>query len=172
MVWDSTRIDIYESRPNARFALGSSGTNPLLCFGVNPSTATPEKPDPTIRIVSNVATRAHDGFIMFNLYPQRSTDPDQLHRRANHALVEENLAWITHFVAGRALDVYGAWGALIGKRDYLAIALREIVAAPDMRSLRWHSRLLTINGHPPHPRGVAAATPLARFDVRSYLAAF
>jgi len=31
-----------------RYALGVKGENTLYCFGINPSTATPEKYDPTI----------------------------------------------------------------------------------------------------------------------------
>ena len=41
--------DIYsESGKNVRYVLGTKGGNTLIVFGINPSTATAEKSDPTI----------------------------------------------------------------------------------------------------------------------------
>ena len=49
-----------------RYALGTKGNNTLFCFGINPSTATPDKPDPTIRKVEFIAKyNGYDSFIMF-----------------------------------------------------------------------------------------------------------
>ena len=37
----------------ARFVLGTIGANPLICFGINPSTAEPGNLDPTVNYVSS-----------------------------------------------------------------------------------------------------------------------
>ena len=85
MVWDRGRMTIYEVAPNnhARFALGSVGSFPLVCIGVNPSTAEPAMPDQTLRIVANLVHPPFDSFLMFNLYPQRSTRPKGMHDAAD-----------------------------------------------------------------------------------------
>lgn len=48
---------IYETDSNnlCRYSLGNCCETPLLCVGVNPSTATPQKLDPTIRSVARIA---------------------------------------------------------------------------------------------------------------------
>ena len=49
--------DIYNSDQNDqwRYTLGRSGARPLLVIGLNPSTATQEKLDPTVTRVEKVA---------------------------------------------------------------------------------------------------------------------
>ena len=48
-------------------------------FGINPSTATDKKPDPTISRINTYLNRyGFDSFKMMNIYPLRSTEPDQL----------------------------------------------------------------------------------------------
>ena len=39
----------------ARFMLGEVGENPIICFGINPSTANDEKDDPTISKIRKIA---------------------------------------------------------------------------------------------------------------------
>ena len=50
--------------PNAyteyRYILGTRGTKPLICVGVNPSTAAPDHLDPTLQSVQRIAL--HNGF--------------------------------------------------------------------------------------------------------------
>jgi hypothetical protein len=110
VVWDSRAVDIYHNTPSddSRFVLGSSGSYPLVCFGVNPSTATPQEPDPTLRIVSNLVKLPFDSFLMFNLYPQRSTKPRGMHRTVDPQLIRENERFIAQYVDGRALKIYAA----------------------------------------------------------------
>lgn len=70
---------LYEHSHNnrARYVLGTKGDNPLVCFGVNPGTAAPGALDPTLKSVERFANEhGYDSFIMLNLYPQRSTNPD------------------------------------------------------------------------------------------------
>ena len=48
----------------------------LYVFGINPSTATESRPDPTMRKIIGFAIRnGFEGFAMMNLYPLRSTNP-------------------------------------------------------------------------------------------------
>lgn len=64
----------------------------VLVFGVNPSTATPENDDPTIRKVREIVkNNGYDGWIMMNLYPLISTDPSQLSESADKKLIKKNL---------------------------------------------------------------------------------
>lgn len=71
---------LYERTPDnsSRFVLGIDGANPLVCLGLNPSTAEPGHLDPTVSRVQEAARRnGFDGFIMLNVYPKRDTLPRQ-----------------------------------------------------------------------------------------------
>ena len=62
-----------------RYILGTRGKNPLICIGINPSTAKPDDLDNTLKSVERIALRnGYDSFIMFNVYAQRATDPDAM----------------------------------------------------------------------------------------------
>ena len=61
--------------PNAyteyRYILGTRGKNPLICIGINPSTAKPDDLDNTLKSVERTAHfNGYDSFIMFNVYAQ------------------------------------------------------------------------------------------------------
>jgi len=78
---------IYSKSPDNkyRYALGTKGKKTLYCFGINPSTATPEKYDPTVTRVKKVALKnGFDSVVMLNIYPLRATNPDDLPERINH----------------------------------------------------------------------------------------
>ena len=60
-----------------RYILGTRGKNPLICIGINPSTAEPDNLDNTLKSVERIALgNGFDSFIMFNVYAQRATSPD------------------------------------------------------------------------------------------------
>ena len=62
-----------------RYILGTRGKNPLICIGINPSTAKPNDLDNTLKSVERIALgNCFDSFIMFNVYAQRATDPDAM----------------------------------------------------------------------------------------------
>ena len=74
---------IYENDQNnsIRYILGTKGVNPLLCFGINPSTAKPDELDNTLKSVERLANyNSFDSWIMMNIYPQRATKPDEMHQ--------------------------------------------------------------------------------------------
>lgn len=162
---------IYESNDDnsARFVLGTAGTNPLICFGVNPSTAMPGALDQTMRRLQGYAERnGYDSWMMFNLYPQRSTDPNGMHEAYLPALKAENERRIAEFIGGRQLTLLAAWGEPIRKRPYLRDMLADIVHITSASSCDWVSiGDLTKTRHPRHPsRG--AYLSLQSFDVEAY----
>jgi len=63
-----------------RFLLGKRGEKTLICCGVNPSVASPEDLDPTMKNVQRFAEKnGYDSYLMINLYPMRATNPDEMH---------------------------------------------------------------------------------------------
>ena len=80
-----------------RYILGTRGKNPLICIGINPSTAQPGDLDNTLKSVERIAHgNGFDSFIMFNVYAQRATDPDAMEKTCNMALHRENLKAFRH----------------------------------------------------------------------------
>ena len=146
---------IYEKNEDntARYVLGTIGDNPLVCFGINPSTAEPNNLDPTVRRVQLIASHTgHDSFIMFNIYPQRATDPKNLHLAANVELVNENETFLSKVIDGRRLKIWAAWGNLIESRKYLPNLKQRIIDLPGLKNAEWIKLgPLTSKGHPRHP---------------------
>lgn len=59
-----------------RYILGTRGRKPLICMGINPSTAAPDALDPTLQSAQRIAlSNGYDSFLMFNVYAQRATRP-------------------------------------------------------------------------------------------------
>jgi hypothetical protein len=95
--------------------------------GGNPSTAEPNNLAPTVRNVQTLAgLKGFDGWLMLNLYPQRTSDPRQLHRCLHEDLHRENLRQAQGYVS--KLDgpnVWAGWGTIIMTRPYLITCLKE-----------------------------------------------
>ena len=74
-----------------RYILGTRGKKPLICVGINPSTAAPDALDPTLQSAQRVAlSNGYDSFLMFNVYAQRATRPEDMERALNPELHAEN----------------------------------------------------------------------------------
>jgi len=155
---------------SARFVLGTVGRNPLVCFGINPSTAKPKLLDPTVgRVESFAESHGYDSWIMLNVYPQIATDPAHLHTLPAAALKVENERAIASAISGRELTLLAAWGVLINKRRYLRPLLRDILAMPALKGQNWVSLgPVTAEGHPRHPSRLATGTSLQPFDIDNY----
>lgn len=170
-----TDVWMYEHNvdDSARFVLGTVGENPLICVGVNPSTAVPGDPDLTVSKVMGFAARnGFDSWVMLNVYAQRSTDPKGMHLVHDPLLRAENERHIAALVGGRPLTLLAAWGELIKTRRYLPQLLAGIVAVTDASGCEWVSiGDLLKSGHPRHPSRAGYALPLQRFDVAGYLRA-
>ena len=135
-----TAITLYENSVDdtARFVLGTVGDNPLVCFGVNPSTATPAKLDLTVTRVREYARRnSNDSWVMLNLYAQRSTDPSGMHDTFLPELQAANEQQIAKLIGGRALTLLAAWGDRIMFRPYLPAMLAGILEITDASSCNW-----------------------------------
>lgn len=144
----------YNKDDNCRFILGTVGKNPLICIGVNPSTAEPNNLDNTLQSVHRIAVQnGHDSWIMLNLYPQRSTDPNKMDEQANEGLIQSNYTYIRETLQQYPnTDIWAAWGTLINKRTYLRECLfhiSSIVAECQCRWVTFGNR--SKDGHPHHP---------------------
>ncbi len=164
---------IYAHTPDnsARFVLGTVGDNPLVCVGVNPSTAAPGSLDRTVSKLQRFAMlNGHDSWVMLNLYPQRATKPQDMHATYSPELKDENERQIAEFIGGRRLELLAAWGETIRARSYLSGMLRGIVSLTEATSCGWRSIGAPLKtGHPRHPSRASYAWPLHPFDVQSYL---
>ena len=155
-----------------RYILGTRGKNPLICIGINPSTAAPDHLDNTLKSVERIAlANCFDSFIMFNVYPQRATRPQDMERECNWALHAQNMEAFD-YVCGLAEHptVWAAWGAIIEQRPYLKECLREMVAVGQKHGARWvRAGAVSKKGHPHHPLYLKKDTPVQPFDVSGYL---
>lgn len=154
-----------------RFALGKKGKKSLICFGVNPSTASPEDLDPTLKIVESMAIKhGYDGYIMFNLYPMRATDPNYMDKRVNEEAAKENLKVIEKILVTGKYDIWAAWGTLIVKRNYLSDCLQRIEAITDRCGCQWYTMgEKSKDGHPHHPLYLKKDSKMDKFDINKYL---
>ena len=156
-----------------RYILGTKGKHPLICVGINPSTAAPNALDPTLKSAERIAhANGYDSFLMFNVYAQRATRPDDMEKTRNDWLHAENMKAFRYLlsIAGETPAVWAAWGAIVEKRDYLADCIREMNALSAAAGAAWyHAGHLSVKGHPHHPLYLKSNTPLEPFDVAAYL---
>ena len=155
-----------------RYILGTAGTRPLICIGVNPSTARPDALDNTLKSVERVAHfNGFDSFIMFNVYAQRATVPDDMEKIMNPVLHGENLKvfrWVLEH-SGSSPAVWAAWGAVIEKRDYLPRCVLDMAEAGKEYGAVWFTAgQCSKAGHPHHPLYLPKNSVLEPFDVKTY----
>ena len=157
-----------------RYILGTRGKRPLICIGINPSTAEPDNLDNTLKSVERIALgNGFDSFIMFNVYAQRATVPDDMEKALNPDMHRENMKafeWILRQAAAPA-SVWAAWGALITKRYYLAGCVRDMADIGNRYGARWFTAgKRSKAGHPHHPLYLPSESPLDPFnDLLPYL---
>lgn len=156
-----------------RYILGTKGKNPLICIGINPSTAAPDDLDNTLKSVERIAKyNGHDSFIMFNVYAQRATNPDDMEKKCNSYLHEENVKAFEYILSNckETPSVWAAWGAIIEKRDYLPELIFDFAKISEKYGAKWYScGAISKKGHPHHPLYLRSETPKDDFDVISYL---
>ena len=155
-----------------RYILGTRGEKPLICIGINPSTAQPDHLDNTLKSVQRIALgNGFDSFLMFNVYAQRATDPNTMEKVCNPMLHRENMEAFSYVLSlSRAPAVWAAWGSVIEKRPYLRACLRDLLAIGKDRGASWYcAGAITKKGHPHHPLYLRKDEVLKPFDVESYL---
>lgn len=156
-----------------RYILGTRGENPLICYGINPSTAAPDALDNTLKSAERIALfNGFDSFIMLNVYAQRATNPDDMETHFNAHLHEENKKAFTYALSlckGDRPTVWAAWGNIVEKRKYLNLCLREIIEVGNAHNAHWVSAgKISAKGHPHHPLYLKKDSPLDDFDMESY----
>ena len=126
-----------------RYILATRGERPLICVGVNPSTAAPGDLDNTLKSVERVALHnGYDSFIMFNVYPQRATRPQDLEHVLN---------------------------TVIERRPYLSGCVRDMVEAGRAWGACWYTAgARSKAGHPHHPLYLRKDSGLDAFDAEAY----
>lgn len=154
-----------------RYILATRGERPLICVGVNPSTAAPGDLDNTLKSVERVAFHnGFDSFIMFNVYAQRATRPQDLERAFNPCLHRENMAAFAYALAqSPAPAVWAAWGTVIEQRSYLFDCVRDMVEVGRQYGARWYTAgARSKRGHPHHPLYLRKDSGLDVFDAEEY----
>jgi hypothetical protein len=128
---------------------------------LNPSTATRERNDPTVRRTIGFSKREwYGGEVVVNLWPLRGTDPRCLRTyepspselQASDAVILDAAASCDAIVVA-----WGAYGALRRRGQHVLELLRD--AGHDPLTFG-----LTQQGHPKHPVRLAANTPMVRLS--------
>ena len=155
-----------------RYILGTRGKNPLICVGINPSTAKPDALDNTLKSVQRIADgNGFDSFLMFNVYAQRATRPDDMEKACNLRLHEENMKAFRHLLSiGEKPAVWAAWGAIIEKRRYLPECVADMLFISREYDAQWFcAGPISKKGHPHHPLYLRKDEKLKPFDTEAYL---
>jgi hypothetical protein len=155
-----------------RYILGTRGRNPLICVGINPSTAKPDALDNTLKSVQRIADgNGFDSFLMFNVYAQRATRPDDMEKVCNLRLHEENMKAFRHLLSiGEKPAVWAAWGAIIEKRKYLPACVADMLSISREYDAQWFcAGPISKKGHPHHPLYLRKDEKLKPFDTPKYI---
>lgn len=143
---------IFSANRKHRFALWRVWDNdkPKIMFiGLNPSTASENLNDPTIRRVKAFAKSwGYGGFYMMNLFPIVSSDPKIL-RSGDRRLIGNNDKWLTT-IGGMCRDILFAWGNF---KEAEQRAKEVCKLFPDAICLGVNK-----NGSPKHPLYVSGKT--------------
>ncbi len=164
---------IYEQSADrrCRYLLGKRGKKTLVCCGVNPSVASPNDLDPTMRRVEYFAKEnGYDSYIMINLYPMRATNPDDMHEVADMHAIEKNMEYIEEILSKGNCDICAAWGNLIKSRNYLKECLSKICEVAKKNNCVWYTfGELTKENNPRHPLYLSKECKMKEFNINEYL---
>ncbi len=155
-----------------RYILGTRGEKPLICIGINPSTAAPDDLDNTLKSVQRIALHnGYDSFIMFNVYAQRATRPSDMEHERNEALHRANMDAFDYILRlSDAPAVWAAWGNIIEQRGYLKDCVQDMIALGEQHGARWFTAgKRSVKGHPHHPLYLKKDSALDDFDVAGYV---
>lgn len=154
---------VFSDCGNYRYCLWQkwdSGNPLVMLIGLNPSTATKDKPDPTIRRVIDLTKSAgYGGFYMMNLFSFITPYPKEL-KKCGDPLGDNN-KWLNE-ITPKCKDVVFCWGA------FSVLSLHEqfknrvdfmIEMFPDALCFGF-----TNGGEPRHPLMLKKNTPLVKFS--------
>ncbi len=165
---------IYQNDLNnsVRYVLGIKGKNPLICIGINPSIAEPDKLDNTLRSVKRISVLNNfDGWVMLNIYPQRSTDPEKIHIKCDNRIHDRNCMIIENLLKqSTQKSIWAAWGNNIENRPFLYQCLRDIYNITKVHQCNWIIfGKITKRGHPHHPLYLNSAVKPESFNMGLYI---
>lgn len=166
--------DLYKSNKSdsERYILGKSGKNKIFVIGLNPSTANKEKSDTTIAKVEQVAINSgYMGFVMANLYPLRSTNPDDLPLKPTQDSITRNISEIIKYAKEEQNPIFwAAWGINISIRHYLFESLVGLNEEIKKINGAWQCYgNLTKIGHPKHPSRLSYDWDFQAFALDKYI---
>lgn len=155
-----------------RYILGEKTDKMVACIGINPSTAKPNELDNTLKSVKRIAKfNGFDGWLMYNVYPQRATDPNELDSKVSHDLRLTNIGVLSQSIQSLGIDtIWVAYGDLIESRDYLPFCMTSLFANLSHLNLNW--KIIgepTQKGHPRHPLYKATASKFVSFNMGKYV---
>lgn len=160
-----------------RYVLGTRGQNPVICAGINPSTAQPDQLDPTLQSVSRISySNNYDSWLMFNVYAQRATIPDDMDLERNELLHRENMNAFQSLLeyassGGNIPVIWAAWGTIIEKRRWLKSCVVDMFTIAESYHAQWVcAGKCTKHGHPHHPLYLKKDESFHPFDIGGYLA--
>lgn len=165
-------VYLHNKDNSARYILGEKATKMIACIGINPSTAAPHQLDNTLKSVKRIANfNGYSGWVMYNIYPQRATNPQEIHPQLHNKIHKENLQYLKQSIIELKINtVWVACGNLIESRDYLPGCMLSIFNALKELNLSWQvSGTLTKKGHPRHPLYQSKKTRLIAFDMETYV---
>ena len=112
-----------------RYILGTRGEHPLICIGINPSTAAPDNLDNTLKSVERIALyNGFDSFLMFNVYAQRATNPDDMELTYNAQLHQENRLHIIYLAVSPNVQHHGVAEKLMDDAIHYAEEHRMMIS--------------------------------------------
>lgn len=157
-----------------RYILGETGNKILACIGINPSTAEPENLDNTLKSVKRIAkSNGFDGWVMYNLYPQRATNPVDLDEEIDFNQNLTNISSIVKSIKHLKIDtVWVAWGDIIKQREYLKICLYKLDSFFKLNDMNLKFKIVdipTMAGNPRHPLYKDSNSELYDFDLEKYI---
>lgn len=166
--------DLYRSnkQDSERYILGKNGNKKIFIIGLNPSTANKEKSDTTVAKVEKVAlSSGYNGFVMANLYPLRSTQPNNLPLTPSLEAITTNIVEIIHYAKESTDPVFwAAWGVNISIRKYLLESF--VLLTEEVRKINGTWKCygnLTKSGHPKHPSRLSYDWSFNDFSVDNYV---
>ena len=160
------------SDDTVRYVLGEKSTNMIACIGINPSTAKPNELDNTLKSVKRISEfNGFDGWIMYNVYPQRATDPNHLDNEIDQELRLTNIGVLVESIKHLGINtIWIAYGDLIESREYLPFCMLSLYTSLSHLNLNW--KIIgepTQKGHPRHPLYKATESKFIDFEMEKYV---
>jgi len=155
-----------------RYLLGTKGNNPLICIGINPSTAEPDNLDNTLKSVERISkNNGFDSFIMINVYPERATNPDDMSSQLISNIHKQNLLAFSYVLSKyEKCTIWAGWGTIVLKRSYLSKCLKEMYNISLAHDATWvHFGKISKAGHPHHPLYLRKDSIALPFDMDNYI---